>query len=824
MIISPPFIPAPVAGETDEAFVERAMPGGNLGDGAYPLSFDLNWHGGLHLRAPQENGKNLPVRAIADGTLAFFRAPEKKTDDPNNALNYGNGWTDNGCIVLRHETEIGEGARSQVVFYSIYMHLSKINIANPQLKQRVYRKDSIGEVGEIYGSAGKIHFEIIASDTQVEHLTGRSTRELDYRTRDGRTDSCWGDMYFYVPSTLQGFAAPPSNFASPTITGAASFSFPALPAGWLTPSGSPSGLAITTTQIDGYRPEMVKQMQQGLIVRMRYDKGQCQLTTYHLTGELIGSQSEEADFEYNLYTTATRRYPACPSAGYELLRFGRVLGPDALQPADAAHWRKISLPPRTEASEAERSAWFNLNAPGVTRFSDADFPHWMGWRLIDDDDDSDSHCQSDYIRTLLEPSSHYTDPPPRQPDAASIAISPAYDTMTAGDQRRLSEQYVLDRERNEARLADAGTHEKLKRLICKFPTEWARDDFDTRYGWLKKVAAGGPMSEDDFKELKAHQEALAFWEDSNLTEIDKKHWHFPAKELIRNLRKALWLSSHEIKQLIPKHALRKTSPTQYAWEAISTNLNSPTATIELHRNNLNKTLRKYGINTPMRIASLMGNAIQETTWTSKLSEGGGPALWYAPWYGRGFLQLTSPSNYIDYWRYRGRAIPETLRTSLSNIFNAIYLLPPNQRSNSNLQDANFPQLTSEMQNWRKQVSGEGGDSESLISPSDSAGYYWASKKMAKYADSPHILERQTVQSNSGQKVYYRSVSFWKASAAVNLPSAINTTYSNAMNGFDSRCCAYGYSIAILSEQYFPNAGGQAELPFPEGYTARREQP
>lgn len=53
---SPPFIPAPVAGETDDAYLARAMVGGIPGDGGYPLSFDLNWHGGIHLTAPQEGG------------------------------------------------------------------------------------------------------------------------------------------------------------------------------------------------------------------------------------------------------------------------------------------------------------------------------------------------------------------------------------------------------------------------------------------------------------------------------------------------------------------------------------------------------------------------------------------------------------------------------------------------------------------------------------------------------------------------------------------------------------------------------------------------
>lgn len=749
MIISPPFIPTPVAGETDEAFVNRAMPGGNLGDGAYPLSFDLNWHGGLHLRAPQENGKNLPVRAIADGTLAYFRHPANKTEDPKDALNYGDGWTDNGCIVLRHETEIGEGARSQVVFYSIYMHLSKINIANPQLKQRIYRKDSIGEVGEIYGSAGKIHFEIIASDAQVEHLTGRSTHELDYRTGDGRTDSCWGDMYFYIPSSLEGFAAPPNSFASHIAEGAAIFSVPQIP-DWLTPTEGSKSL-YSTAEIAGYHPNVIKQMQQGLIVRMRYNKGQCQLTTYFVTGERIGSQSEEVDFEYNLYTTATRRYPECPSAGYELLRFGRVLGPDALRPADAAHWRKISLPPRTELvefgnfGELERSAWFNLNAPGVTRFSDADFPHWMGWRLIDDDKDSDSHCQSEYIRTLLEPPSPYTNPPPRQPDAASIAISPAYDTMTAGDQRRLSEQYVLDHERNATRLSDAENQEKLRRLICKFPTEWARDDFDTRYGWLKKVAAGGPMSEDDFKELKKHQEALAFWEEAKLEQISNLHWHLPPVDFIAKARNCHWHSQEEIKRIYPS---------------------APSAKIATLKDHINQTTSKYLITNKLRIAHFFGQAGVETnqlTWMAELYSGNPfnyfrryeKAKNFSGWLGnikwndggnfrgRGLKQLTGRDNYTKYWVYRGWITTES--------FSDLWWKNPKwwgiagntvstaQYSEIPIQDTNIlSQLDAQMR--PPVIENPDRVSQEPRTSVDTAGWFWAKNKLIGIADADNTAE------------------------------------------------------------------------------------
>ncbi|NHB63165.1 hypothetical protein [Photorhabdus sp. RW14-46] len=77
--------------------------------------------------------------------------------------------------------------------------------------------------------------------------------------------------------------------------------------------------------------------------------------------------------------------------------------------------------------------------------------------------------------------------------------------------------------------------------------------------------------------------------------------------------------------------------------------------------------------------------------------------------------------------------------------------------------------------------------------------------MAKYADQPHALERYQVPTNQGNKVYYRSPSFWEASAAVNLPRSVGKLYHRSLNGFDSRCCAYGYAIAVLSEIKFPNS-------------------
>ena len=94
--------------------------------------------------------------------------------------------------------------------------------------------------------------------------------------------------------------------------------------------------------------------------------------------------------------------------------------------------------------------------------------------------------------------------------------------------------------------------------------------------------------------------------------------------------------------------------------------------------------------------------------------------------------------------------------------------------------------------------------------------------MGLYADQAHSLECHSVTTESGAKVYYRSQSFWKASAAVNLPGRIGRTDYSGLNGFDSRCCAYGVSIAVLTEYRFPDDKSKLKLDLPEGYKLRKE--
>ncbi|MFR0692383.1 hypothetical protein ACLUTX_23505 [Enterobacterales bacterium AE_CKDN230030158-1A_HGKHYDSX7] len=762
MIISPPFLPTSNPGEPDSAYLDRAMLEGIPGNGGFPVSYDLNWHGGVHLTAPTENGVSLPVRAIADGTLAYIRQPTARTSDENHALNYGGAWTDDGCIVLRHETEIGEGESGRVVFFSVYQHLAKIKLIDPVVGGKIYRRDELGLAGSIRDpEAAKIHFEIIAAE--AASLTGRTSARLDYQSSDGRRDSCWGDAHFHLPPEVLCYEERPASWASSDNSTAA----------------------------------IVSRPMQSLFIRLRYAKGQCTLTTMTETGEVLGERAEVTDFEYELYQTACDRYPACPSAGYELLRWGRVIGPDALRPAQAAHWRQISLP--------SGPAWVNLNATTVTCFSDADFPHWLGWQLVDDDTDDDSHCQSAIVRAVLK-----LDEDPLFPDgtdAISIANSPSYGGLSAEEKDWLGERYEIEQARNVAKLGEH--YPQLKRFAFQFPTEWRHEGFDARYGWWTRIFHNDEAAVQSYEKLKAHQKALAFWEEAALDGIGSTHWHFPPRQFIEAFRKCGWLSQTELTQLLPMTALRKAHG-QWVSEPV-TLTNRAKSLLKDNGAELNKALRTHGLSAhPLRLAAFFGNAMQETQWFDTLHENNMHA-WYSPWDGRGYLQLTHADNYIKYWKFRGRTISPDLNQQLRDAA----VTARQQNNNSPLRDGNFPGLTAEMIRWRKDVS------DGRYDPGASACAYWSWSKAARFADQSPVLVRQTT--NGMQTfVYYSSIPFGQVAATVNYGRPLSDTGSIAqVYGIQARYQAYAGALMILSERLiFPDALGH-EKEQPEGYRPRR---
>ena len=125
MIISPPFLPDQNndVAVYDARCVNHAMFGGVVGSGAFPVSQSMAWHGGMHLEAASAEDA---VRAIADGIVIFRREDQPQV--------YEGSAYSSGCIVIRHETELGarvnaSGAAVGVKFidYSITLQLSSLD-------------------------------------------------------------------------------------------------------------------------------------------------------------------------------------------------------------------------------------------------------------------------------------------------------------------------------------------------------------------------------------------------------------------------------------------------------------------------------------------------------------------------------------------------------------------------------------------------------------------------------------------------------------------------------------------------------------------------
>jgi hypothetical protein len=764
MIISPPFLPDRST-LTEEAWLDAAMvqPLSHLSstrapEGSFPLSLKLAWHNGLHIQAPQVGGSYLPVRAVADGEVVFVHAPTPPNTDVSHALNYNpfnNGtpspaWTSDGFVVIRHTTEIGATGTTptEVTYFSAYMHLSHVancpkRSAPWKAGDAIYRKDELGAPGQIYGHGGQIHFEICCDEANLRKFVPRAPAWVDplaptAPTADGRTDSVFGSMYVYLPAGTPTSSAPPTHHLRVA-----------------------SGVGGTA-------------LQQPQWVQITYDMGSATLSSYATSGEPIGAHCNVPDFEYNLYAKATERHNSLdaatqalssPSGWYELLRFGRNLGPDPL-PAHAAHRREIPT--------ATGNVWADLNAPGTFKFSDADFPAFRGWNCFDDDlRPTDQRCDSLRLKTLI-----------RNPDPT--------------DDRR------MERAKLALRLGEPAVRTKLRRAICRFPSEWDQNTVVERYSWL--LTEDFKPTDDDATGAKKwerfvnHARAISF---SNLPEeFLKADWRFHPREFVGVLRACGWLSENEAKQLFPKTALRDARPRGWVNELVTPSAGNLSA----HQIQLNKTMRKYCITTPQRMAAFWGNAMQETEWFRLLAERGGSSTRYAPWYGRGFLQLTWPANYIKYARFKGISVSAQLESLLTSAQQSA-----NNTRNSAALRALEGNLPAHLIALRNAIEGSRGRP---MEPSDSAGVYWTWSAANQSADPIAAFLRTTVDAFT----YYTHSSFGNVAATVNVGRQ-STNYTS-INGVQARFQAYTTAVMVLFEgKLFPDAQGQMQET-PDGWSRR----
>ncbi|MCL2589747.1 MAG: M23 family metallopeptidase [Betaproteobacteria bacterium] len=537
----------------------QGMIEGLPGNGAWGVSRKMCWHSGVHLRASAGNSTEL--QAIADGVLVYSRESElskSRADDKNAPLRYM-GATDNGCVVLRHTIEIGEGDNAtNITFYSIAMHLDKLALYKEAGKPEQYslgeivpRNTKLGMPGHIYGQTYQTHFELVCDTENLTKLLGRKPGEKLKTGSNGRTDAVYGDTHFYIKAGAEVFDAKDikedtyaiqAGDTPESVAGKHGASLPEF-MNWKKKGSNHRNAKYVTAMMDGdslkfdwirdkkgnivpkavivfKKPERVFKTAQDLVVTMRFENGDCIMETtrefwpyrgdwFPITKEPKDSIVTAKGYEYTLMNDAKKIVSAYEenlykntkyvpgqkkkwqsiSAVYELLRFGRVVvGPDQLrEPEKIKHFREIVYNMNGD------TGYINLNDPGkVTVYSDADFPEFCGWNVIQDDNDGNSRCDSPKVFHWLE------------------------DFGEPIEKTRLSKGEKL--KQRESRLDHPFFMRRIGKVFLRIPADWDAGTVDQRWGWLKTQEAldsglAAPMTEENYRRLQEHNKKMAFWEE-----------------------------------------------------------------------------------------------------------------------------------------------------------------------------------------------------------------------------------------------------------------------------------------------------------------------
>jgi predicted chitinase len=646
----------------DAKYVDTWFPDPAYGSGAYPLSAHLRWHGGVHLRYGAE-----PIRAIADGSVVFVRPATKKNANPHDPLNYGSGqdWTDNGCVVIKHTAETGKD--TEFTFWSVSMHLKEIKVHNGM---QIARKEILGSGGEI-GGVPAIHFEIFTDLAGINALIKRQDQPYKiFRDADKSGDpDLWGDMHFVLPVGTPIFDRTPEQAREDHAAWAqrkkkheqAEHKRIQAVLAQAHRAHKHADPAATTAQPFGesepsLTPSPIEKTERVLNVSIAFVNGGYCASSFADDGTSIGSvHSPEPKYEYEMSALSKQIAPNSESAAYELLRFGRVVGPDTLDPLDIGNYKYIVW-------GSGKNGYVNLNSADVVKLSDADFPAFLGWKRVAQgakgtNSTEDGRCDAKAILDLIRAGST---------------------TDITDDQAR-------------TKLGDPLVRTKLRRLVCEFPTEWESGPFDERYGFLLKDGTWGDktarpaMTQEQYAQFKEHATALQWWDAAGLG-LPSTLWHFHPIELITWLRKCGWIDKSTLARI-------------YA--------STPDDVRERYRTPLNQIMQKFVFTTPLRQAHFLGQGAVESGSLLTMQEASMlngarnpksevPESQLGHWYGReagefdsyfstdkvnslghtfahsyswmlgnvgdvdaqkfrgrGFKQLTGRANYADYYVYRG---------------------------------------------------------------------------------------------------------------------------------------------------------------------------
>ncbi|KVM84382.1 M23 family metallopeptidase [Burkholderia stagnalis] len=665
MIISPPFLPdaglaAPTGANPDPMM--DAVDKFECAHGIYPIAFDRRWHCGVHL-LPNTKGK---VYAIADGEIVAYRVCQHGVDD---------GTSHTGFVLLKHTTETGEGRT--LTFYSLYMHLlplveyqqhgadakelpyeflrkptgpvskGQVTPAVSGEGKKVRRKDVLGWLGW-YRGMPHLHFEIFMLPEDFDAYFGHTQLGNSTPTPPTGTD-WWGHAYFVIPAGSMFRRLPEKVDAHNKLHGIE------------------------------FKPGQEGSNTLPLLVETYFNRGSKYTNVWSVAQDdsrtlLTPQPVEEKDYEYDLYKRATALYSTCPSDGYELLRFGRILAARKTLAEEArVTWMKVTW-------ATGRVGYIDINDTKIHKFSDADFLSSMGWQKISEGNtpfDNDGLCDIDALKKIVK--------------AAADSEQPTVVLETTEVQKaNVLSNYVKYNDQ---------VRQQLRGLVCNAPSEWDSTHNEERYARLLDEGSFYHGDDKGYNDFMKYLKEVQFWNKTGLP-AGQRLWFFHPLAFIRHFRKSAWFSKDEFALLYPDSRMSGNAGTIR----------------EKYRKPLNFSLRKYGLVSYLKQSHFLGQGavesnflctMQESSMVGRVTETAvygsrtNPISvksendlghWYGeipseddPYYrltkynsrgelitssydwrmgncdredaqkfrGRGFKQLTFRSNYSDYWLYRG---------------------------------------------------------------------------------------------------------------------------------------------------------------------------
>ncbi|WP_027803844.1 M23 family metallopeptidase [Paraburkholderia dilworthii] len=650
MIISPPFLPQTGLNSSSDTGTDAMMtaveayePGYH---GVFPVTFDRRWHGGIHL---VPHTLNEPVRAIADGEVVAYRISQNPISDGHideatgqEALN-----TNNGFVLLRHVTDTGDGRT--LTFYSLYMHLLDLTAqhaltapqpANPPqnsspfalapwllevgdgVKQgngrKVYRKDILGHWGQSQGLR-HLHFEIFMTGddfTAWFEQPGHAVQLGEKNPAQPTSMDWWGHAYYVIPGTVE-FLDRPRTPHDETW-------FPRLNAGRLAKENSK--LYVEAYFHKGQRYTRAWMDENG--------DGNC----VPLTPRPIGDPYN--DYEYKLYERAMALYPTCPSDGYELLRFGRILSHSSTLASALDRTTWVAVPFDADGTQG----YVDINGTSIVKLSDADFPFFTGWQKLSSENallDADGLFSYRKLRQLV-----------------GDATASAYDVS------QTDQKFSLDEQLSSYVQGNDDVRNGLSGLVCHTKSEWDSANNDERYqnlnkpdGYFGKCKDTDP---DGYDRFEGFLKKIQFMDHVPALAGGNRFRFFHPLAFIRHFRKCKWIGVQELGQLIPARAWLNQSGSSRAPLSNTLTSSDVVGRISHHLCNLNNTIRKYSLDgSSDRMAAFLAQTYIETDrWKTFAEYGHGApnpgipmAQYYTAFYGRGVMQLTWAGAYEAYGNF-----------------------------------------------------------------------------------------------------------------------------------------------------------------------------